>query len=99
MEQPVKEYMLTTIDNPWNPFTHFDEWYKTDLIKGYNTLGYVARIAKTSSNMDNETYLNCINNAIEEILTLNPVNIYYRVTKDTDTNKMYNNYLKELNKE
>ena len=20
-------YVLTTTDNPWNPFTHFMEWY------------------------------------------------------------------------
>ena len=31
------EYMLTTIDNPFNPFTNFDDWYAFDTSKGYNT--------------------------------------------------------------
>ena len=45
----VTEYMLTTIDNPYSPFTQFDEWLEFDTLKGYNTCGYLARVAKTSS--------------------------------------------------
>lgn len=35
------EYMLTTVDNPWNPFTHFREWYVYDIMHGYHTLSYL----------------------------------------------------------
>ena len=37
--------MITTIDNPYNPFTQFDEWYAFDEGKGYCTSGYLARIS------------------------------------------------------
>lgn len=36
--------MLTTIDNPYNPFTHFREWYIYDVKQGYNTCGLIARL-------------------------------------------------------
>ncbi len=46
-----EEYMLTTEDNPYNPFTNFDEWYAFDTQKGYNTCGYLARVSFTSSEL------------------------------------------------
>lgn len=41
----AEDYMLTTIDNEWNPFTHFSEWYERDRALGYNTLGLLASFA------------------------------------------------------
>lgn len=96
MDSTVKEYMLTTIDNPWNPFTHFDEWLQTDIAKGYNTLGYVARIAKTNSDMNDELYLTKVNEAIDEIIKYNPTNIYVKVDEQTNTNELYNKFGKQL---
>ena len=40
--------MLTTIDNPFDPFDQFDEWYAFDTQKGYYSCDYVARLAYTS---------------------------------------------------
>lgn len=31
------EVMLTTEDNPFDPFTQYDEWYAFDYEKGYHT--------------------------------------------------------------
>ena len=31
-----EEYMLSTIDNPWNPFTNFTDWFSFDTLRGYN---------------------------------------------------------------
>ena len=42
----MEKYMLTTEDNPFNPFTQWDDWYFYDLSKGYNTCERLARIAK-----------------------------------------------------
>lgn len=36
--------LLSTKDNPWNPHTHFDQWYAWDIAHGYNTLGYLERL-------------------------------------------------------
>lgn len=34
---------LTTVDNNWNPFTQFSEWYNEDVNLGYNTCGLLAK--------------------------------------------------------
>lgn len=82
--------MLSTIDNPWNPFKNFDEWLQFDLSHSYNTLAYVARIAKTDSEMDDKTYSAQVNKAIDEILKYNPLPIYIRVSEETDTKAIAN---------
>lgn len=39
------DILLTTKDNPFNPFTQYDEWKRYDEIdKHYNTEAYIARI-------------------------------------------------------
>lgn len=67
----VKEYMLSTSDNPYNPFTNFREWFAFDIANGYNTCSYLARICEYSDEIsDRETRLS-INDAIEEALLFN----------------------------
>lgn len=40
----MSDVMLTTSDNKWNPFTHFDEWYALDEYeKHYCTSGLIGR--------------------------------------------------------
>lgn len=43
--------MLTTVDNPYNPFTEWNEWYVFDTQKGYNTPAFLARITILSSDL------------------------------------------------
>lgn len=74
--------MLTTIDNPYNPFEDFDSWYQFDTEKGYNTCGYLARIAATSpalSDLENDAE---IKRAIDEIVSMNIYGIYRKVESD-----------------
>lgn len=47
----MRSIMLTTVDNPFNPFTQFDEWYAFDIQHFYNTLGLVARFASFSEDL------------------------------------------------
>ena len=75
---------LTTFDNPFNPFDNFDEWFSFDTEKGYNSCGYLDRIARTSSALTEEENLNEIERAIDEIVRIDPFNIYYKVTKEID---------------
>jgi len=89
----AKEYMLSTVDNPWNPFKNFDEWYEFDVSHSYNTLAYVARIANTNSDMDDSTYTKEVNKAIDDILKYNPLPIYIRVSEDTDISKIHDGIL------
>ena len=38
----VEKYRLTTLDNPFNPFTEWDQWYFFDMSQGYNTCERIA---------------------------------------------------------
>lgn len=77
----MEVYMLTTIDNPYDPFTQFDEWYAYDERKGYCTCGYIDRIAKTSSELSASDQIFATNQAINEILEQNVLGIYKKVVK------------------
>jgi len=60
-ETNTKELMLSTSDNPFNPFEQFKKWYAFDVSHGYNTLGYLAAVAETSDDqfdIDNRLEMN-----------------------------------------
>lgn len=79
------EYRLTTIDNPYNPFTDFEQWFMFDTEKGYNTCGYLARLtANISDELTEQETTREINRAIDEIIKYDFMNIYKRVTKDDE---------------
>lgn len=74
--------MLTTIDNPFDPFTQFDSWYQFDEEKGYCSCSYLARIAKVSEDLSEPNYNALINEAIDEILEYDFMGIYKKVVKN-----------------
>ena len=74
--------MLSTADNPFNPFTQWTEWKRYDEDKGYYTCQYLARIAITSDDLSDEDYQQAINYAIDEILELNILGNYIKVSED-----------------
>lgn len=73
---------LTTFDNPYNPFTQFERWFLFDTEKGYNSCGYLARIARTSDEMSESEYDSEIESAIDEIIKYDFRNIYRKVYKN-----------------
>lgn len=77
----MSEFMLTTIDNPFDPFTEYDDWYRYDIDMGYHTCAYLARIANTSHELSDADEEVEINNAIDEIVRLNVLGIYKKVSK------------------
>ena len=72
--------MLTTIDNPFDPFTEFDEWFQFDQQKGYYTCQFLARISRASSEMSDEDYEKENERAIDEIVRFNVRGIDKKVT-------------------
>lgn len=74
--------MLTTEDNPYDPFTQFDEWYSFDERHGYHTCGYIDRIVSGSSELSPDDQNYAMNEAIDEILKYNVFGNYKKVTKD-----------------
>ena len=73
--------MLTTEDNPYDPFTQFDDWYAYDERKGYHTCSYLERIAKPAPDLSPSDQIFAINSAIDEILKYNILGIYKKVSK------------------
>lgn len=75
--------MLTTTDNPFNPFTQWDEWFAFDNRMGYGTLNYLARITTTSDALSPADQAQAIELAIDEIVEMNILGIYEKVQRDT----------------
>lgn len=75
------EFMLTTIDNPFDPFEQFTSWYLFDVEKGYNTCSYLARIAKLSDDLTQNETNNEIERAIDEIIKYDFMKIYKKVKR------------------
>lgn len=71
--------MITTVDNPFNPLTDWDDWYNYDESKGYYTSEYLARITKTSDDLGEKEQDQAIEDAIDEIIDLNPDGFYKKI--------------------
>lgn len=83
MENDIKanECMLTTFDNPYDPFEQFTSWFLFDVEKGYNTCSYLARIAQLTEDMSEQETNAEIERAIDEIIKYDFMNIYKKVSK------------------
>lgn len=83
------ECMLTTIDNPYDPFEQFTLWMLFDNEKGYNSSGRLMRIANLTDDMSQAEINEEIERAIDEIIKYDFMNIYKKVrrtkTKNTNT--------------
>ena len=78
--------MLTTFDNPYNPFEQFSSWFLFDVEKGYDSCAYLGRIARTSDQLSEEENDLEVERAIDEIIKYDFRNIYKKVTRqDTNT--------------
>lgn len=74
--------MLTTFDNPYDPFEQFSQWFLFDVEKGYNSSFILGRIARTSEQLSDEENNEEIERAIDEIIKYDFMNIYKKVWKD-----------------
>lgn len=76
--------MLTTIDNPWNPFTHFKEWMGFDRSMGYGTLERLGRLRISSDNLGDAERDRDNESAIQMVIDSDILGIYMKVSEDTD---------------
>ena len=77
--------MLTTFDNPFDPFDQFTSWLLFDKEKGHNTCEYLARIANLSDDMSQEEIDIETERAIDSIIKYDVTNTFKKVTRPTDT--------------
>lgn len=81
----MANHMLTTVDNPFDPFTQFDEWYAYDVAMGYHTSSFLARIVKSSDELSDADQDLAIEEAIDEIVRLNVLGLYRKVEEKGET--------------
>lgn len=86
--------LVTTTDNPFDPFKQFEQWKSFDeVVCGYYTLNYLARIAATSPELTGKEMDQAIEDACDEVCEMDlryisPVTneevCYFKVTEDDE---------------
>ena len=71
MEKEIRPMLLTTSDNPFNPFTQSSDWEAYDRDHGYYCTEYLARVAAVSPELSDEEYTKEVNNAVLSIVEFN----------------------------
>ena len=73
---------ITTVDNPFDPFDDFANWYRFDETKRYCTSGYLARYFDAdTSDMNDTEYEARLAIAIDKILNNDFMGQYFKVTR------------------
>ena len=80
----ITEYALTTIDNPFDPFTDFDKWFVFDVTHNYNSCALLGRIARTSEQLSQEENNDEISRSIDTIIKYDLQNIYIKVSRQIE---------------
>jgi len=73
--------MLTTVDNPYDPFTEFDEWNAFDVSAGYNTTSLLARTMKSSVELSDADQSQEMEDAIAVVVKENISGVHRMVTR------------------
>lgn len=80
--------MLTTFDNPFNPFDDFKSWFQFDVEKGYYSCSMLARIVEIEDDFSEEEVNAETERAIDEIIKNDFLNIYKKVwQKSTESDE------------
>ena len=76
--------MLTTTDNPYNPFDQFDEWYGYDQKNKHCTCEYLARSCYTSPLVSRLEEIQTRNKTIEDIVRINATGMWKYVEREEE---------------
>ena len=78
------ESMVTTSDNPYDPFTEFREWYQFDVSHGYHTTSLVGRLTLTSDSLSEEDQRVIRESVVDEIVSENISGMFIKVQKEIE---------------
>lgn len=78
----AKKCRVTTIDNPFDPFTQFDSWYAFDVEKGYYTCSRIARLTNFTDEMSEIEIDNEYERAIDKLIEIDVLDIYKKIVKE-----------------
>lgn len=77
----MARHMLTTVDNPFNPWTQFDSWHAWDEQAGYYTLAFQDRIVRSSPILSDSEQDEAVERAITEIVRENVSGMWRKVSE------------------
>lgn len=78
----AKEVVLSTADNPFNPFTQPDEWYSFDVTSDHSACALLGRLAATSWTLPDEENDRIIEETMDRIIEEMPEGLYVKVYKE-----------------
>ena len=73
--------MLTTFDNPFDPFEDFTSWFMFDIEKGYNSCQRLMRLANIPDDATEQEENELIEQAIDKIIEIDFTNTYKKVSR------------------
>lgn len=91
MTKVKNEMMITTVDNPFDPFTEFQDWYNYDCLKQYFTYNYLDRIVNITKEMSKKEVDEAYDLGMKQIVSYNP-ELYKLVFKEVqvdETNDLF----------
>lgn len=80
----MTDYMLTTTDNPFDPFTQYREWYVFDRDAGYNSPALLARVVVMSNDLSEADEDQALVDAIDEIVEVNASGVHRKVASSVE---------------
>ena len=79
------DYLLTTTDNPYNPFDQFSLWELFDKEKGHNTCDLIGRLSQLSDDMTQKEEEEEYDRVAEFIIFNDPHDKYKKFYKQNAT--------------
>jgi len=79
IEDVKKDYLISTSDNPYNPWTQFSEWFVWDETNGYHTCQKLARLCEFTDDLGDTEELLSYYDAAEKMLQYNFTGNYIKV--------------------
>lgn len=79
---------ITTIDNPYDYFEQFNDWFMFDIEKGYYTCNKLARLMNNEFGLSQKEEDIENERAIDRLIEIDPLNIYKKVVKNEQNEEL-----------
>lgn len=79
-----REVWVTTVDNPYNPFTEMEVWKRFDEDHGYYTVPLLCRYMKDSEDLGEDDYEESVEEAVDIIVSQNVSGMHRKLVKEGD---------------
>ena len=81
----ANEFMLSTIDNPYDPFEQFTLWHLFDKEKGYDSCERLMRCVDIREDMTQQELDEATDAAMDKLIEEDVLNIFVKVGPRTST--------------